>query len=361
MDAERRGASAARAPVAGQAASRLPRPAAFSTHDLPADLQFDAWRDQCASLVEMVAPASPASGYAAAHRVWNLGGMALSDVQAPAASWRRTAAHIRRDSLDHWVISLSRAGDQVLRTDTACATAPAGIPYVFSLHEPFDGRREDMDWIAFFVSRDLFPDLGPTIDAALHAPLDGPLGRLLGTHLEQLAQELPRMTEADLARAAPATRAMIAACVTGAAGPLHAAAHHIEQTRLARIKTIIRKNLRSPTLGPRRLCQLGEVSRSQLYRLFEPFGGVARYIQAERLRQAERAISDPEERRDIVRIAEGLGFYDASSFSRAFRREFGTTPRDMRAAAQAGHRGAPPRRQADQSQEPTFTQILRRL
>jgi AraC-like DNA-binding protein len=155
---------------------------------------------------------------------------------------------------------------------------------------------------------------------------------------------------------------MIAACVTGATGPLHAAAGQLDQTRLARIKVIIRRNLSSPRLGPRRLCQLGEVSRSQLYRLFEPHGGVARYIQAERLRQAERAIGDPEQRGDIARIAESLGFYDASSFSRAFRREFGLTPRDLRAAAQTGHRGGATRRaEPGRAGEPGFTEILRRL
>lgn len=363
MDAEKPGATGSHGRMAPQATAGAPRLlpcAAFSTHDLPPDRQFAAWRDQCASLVEMVAPELSTPGFAAAHRVWQLGGMALSRVQAPAATWRRSAAQIRRDSVDHWVIGVSRGGEQVLRSGSAGGTAPAGSPYAFSLREPIEGRRDDMDWIALFVSRDLMPDLAPAIDAALHVPLDGALGRLLGSHIEQLALQLPRMTEAELPGAVDATRAMIGACLSGAAGPLDAAAQAIEQTRLARIKAIIRRNIASPSLGPRRLCQLGEVSRSQLYRMFAPLGGVARHIQAERLRQAERAIADPEDRRDIARIAEGLGFYDASSFSRAFRREYGITPRDLRAAAQIGRRGAAvPRAVAG---APTaFTEILRRL
>jgi AraC-like DNA-binding protein len=363
MDAEKRGASGSHGPMAPQASvgtARLVSSAAFSTHGLPPERQFAAWRDQCASLVELVAPDSTDSGYAAAHRVWQLGGMALSRVQAPATTWRRSAAQIRRDSVDHWVISVSRGGEQVLRSATAGGTAPAGNPYVFALHEPIEGRREQMDWTTLFVSRDLMPDLAPAIDAAMYRPLDGALGQLLGSHVEQLALQLPRMTEAELPGAAEATRAMIGACLSGAAGPLHAASQAIEQTRLARIKAIIRRNIASPSLGPRRLCQLGEVSRSQLYRMFAPLGGVARHIQAERLRQAERAIADPEDRRDIARIAEGLGFYDASSFSRAFRREFGITPRDQRAAAQMGRRGTVlPRAVA--GAPPGFTDILRRL
>jgi AraC-like DNA-binding protein len=340
--------------------ARLVPSAAFSTHGLPPERQFAAWRDQCASVVDIVAPNSAPRGYAAAHRVWQLGGMALSRVQASGATWRRSAAQIRRDSVDHWVISVSRGGEHVLRSATAGGTAPAGSPYVFSLHEPVEGRREEMDWTALFVSRDLMADLAPAIDGAMYRPLDGALGRLLGSHVEQLALQMPHMTEAELPGAAEATRAMIGACLSGAAGPLHAAAQAIEQTRLARIKAIIWRNIASPSLGPRRLCQLGEVSRSQLYRMFAPLGGVARHIQAERLRQAERAIADPDDRRDIARIAEGLGFYDASSFSRAFRREYGITPRDLRAAAQMGRRGATVPR-AVAGAPPAFTEILRRL
>lgn len=361
MDADSRGAASSRGQMATQGEARLLRPAAFSTEGLPPDRQFAAWRDQCASLVEMIAPLTAGPGFAAAHQVWDLGGMALSRVRAPAATWRRTAAQIRRDSIDHWVIGISRGGEQVLRSATACGTVPAGIPYAFSLNEPVEARRDDMDWIALFVSRDLFPERAPAIDAALHAPLDGPLGRLLGTHIEQLARQLPRMTDTELPHAAAATRAMIGACLSGATAPLHDAAQQVERTRLARIKAIIRRNIASPSLGPRRLCLLGEVSRSQLYRLFTPLGGVARYIQSERLRQAERAIADPADRRDIARIAEGLGFYDASSFSRAFRREFGLTPRDLRAVAQAGLGGAPVPRTATAGAAPAFTEILRRM
>jgi AraC-like DNA-binding protein len=358
MDAEQNSAGKTRMPHGPGHPPRPLRPAVFTTRDLPRERQFGAWRDQFSGLVEMIAPLSEVPGYDASHRVWQMGGMALSVLRAPGATWRRDAAQIRRDALDHWVIGLSRGGGHTLRSAARQAAAPEGIPFVFSLHEELDGWRGDMDWVKLFVARDQFPEFGPAIDGALMAPLDGPLGRLLGTHLEELAQQLPRMTEADLPRAAEATRAMVAACVTGGPAALEAAGERIEQARLARLKAIIRRNLGSATLGPRRLCQLGEVSRSQLYRLFTPLGGVARYIQAERLRQARRAIADAGDRREIARIAESLGFYDASSFSRAFRREFGVTPRDLRAAAQAGQYGLPPRQGATTG---AFMDILRRL
>jgi AraC-like DNA-binding protein len=78
------------------------------------------------------------------------------------------------------------------------------------------------------------------------------------------------------------------------------------------------------------------MSRSNLYRLFEDTGGVARYIQRERLLEAHVVLSDPVTTRSISAIAEDLCFADASSFSRAFKREFGYSPGEARSAVLAG-------------------------
>ncbi len=49
-----------------------------------------------------------------------------------------------------------------------------------------------------------------------------------------------------------------------------------------------------------------------------------------------RALADPTDRRPIARLAEDLGMPDPSVFSRAFRREFGETPREFREQATLG-------------------------
>jgi AraC-like DNA-binding protein len=59
---------------------------------------------------------------------------------------------------------------------------------------------------------------------------------------------------------------------------------------------------------------------------------VVRYIQRLRLLAAHAALCNAGDGRSIAAIAEGTGFYDPSAFSRAFRREFGLTPSDLRAA-----------------------------
>jgi AraC-like DNA-binding protein len=63
---------------------------------------------------------------------------------------------------------------------------------------------------------------------------------------------------------------------------------------------------------------------------------VTRYIQRERLLEAHVILSGTSTTQSISAIAEDLCFADASSFSRAFKREFGHSPSEVRSAALAG-------------------------
>ena len=102
---------------------------------------------------------------------------------------------------------------------------------------------------------------------------------------------------------------------------------------MERVRQAVRRNLRSPSLGPDKLCREAATSRSQLYRLLEGEGGVAHYIQRRRLSESFSMLCDPSNNLSIGKVAEVLCFADGSSFSRAFRREFGMSPSDVRAGA----------------------------
>ena len=105
---------------------------------------------------------------------------------------------------------------------------------------------------------------------------------------------------------------------------------------MERVRRAVRSNLRSPLLGPDRLCREAATSRSQLYRLLEGEGGVARYILRRRLSESFAILCDTTNNFSIAAIAETLCFADASNFSRAFRREFGMSPSEVRTASLVG-------------------------
>lgn len=339
-----------RAPPSGVLASPAgPRPddlvprILVSTLGLPPHRQFEAWCDGCVPHLEIARPAlRPEDGFAATGAALAFGPFMIYAATVPPYAHGRSAQRIRRDSLDHWMIAICRRGIQRQRGGDDVITFRPGVPYVLSMARAFAAEREGaaFDWLALHVARDAVAHLEPALSAMLYRPMLGATGRLLASHLATLQEGMDGLRGADLPHVANATAALLAAALAPTTDAAMAAQPQVEQLQLTRIRRIIRENIGAATLRPGRLAALSGISRSQLYRLFEPLGGVARHIQGERLRHARRLLCDPAERRDISHIAESAGFFDPSSFSRAFRREFGATPRDYRMAALAGRRPA---------------------
>ena len=321
------------------APSRLLPRLTISTDAIPRQAQFAFWQASMAAHLDLSRPRSrQGDAFAASATSWRFGPLMLSQTLLPPCNYRRSAAHIRRDSLDHWIIAICRRGVQRQRSGESDIEMQRGMPYVFSMAEPFEAERTgtEMDWLTLYVPRDSAMEFERPLAALRNRPLDGALGALLADHLAALEGCMPQLNEAEGARLATATLAVIAAAVMPRAESDFVVGTQMAELQRARIKRLIRQNLGAATLGPARLCAQAGMSRSQLYRLLEPSGGVARHIQQERLRAAYRLLADPAECRGIAQVAEAVGFFEPSSFSRAFRQEYGCTPRDLRMAAKGG-------------------------
>jgi AraC-like DNA-binding protein len=157
-------------------------------------------------------------------------------------------------------------------------------------------------------------------------------GALLADYMRSLMVRAEAITTADAPFVAHATTEMIAACFRTTAETLARARTAIEAATVERIQRHIAANLASPDLLPDVLSARFNLSRSRLYRLFEPLGGVAGYIQGKRLSRAYSELADlKQSHRRIYDIAFDLGFTSEAHFSRLFRRTFGVSPSDVRA------------------------------
>ena len=163
-----------------------------------------------------------------------------------------------------------------------------------------------------------------------------PLGRLLGDYMLALERRLPSLTPLDVPVLTKAVQAMVAAAIAPSHDRVVHAKGQIGLGRMEQVRKAIRRHLRSPVLDPATLCRLVGISRSNLYRLLELAGGVTRYIQTQRLQEAYSVLSNPVSDTTISAIADDLCFPEPSSFSRAFRREFGYSPSEVRSAALSG-------------------------
>jgi AraC-like DNA-binding protein len=311
-------------------------PDSFATQSFAPRDQFEAWREWYQPVFDTIPKDANGGEFPAEIHVWKLGGLALTRTSAPPVDVVRTKGHLRRDAVDHWVISYCSRGAHFARTAGAELEVPARVPFIWSLGQEFLHERTHVDRVQFLMARDAFRDIAPLLDGACGSLLDTPLGHLLGDYMVALERRLPAVTEADFPRLSSAVGAMVAAAVAPSAERSAVAARQIDVGRKERVRQAVRRHLRTPTLGPRTLSRLVGMSRSNLYRLFEDTGGVARYIQRERLLEGQAMLCDLARTESISAIAEDLCFADASSFSRTFKREFGYSPSEVRSAALAG-------------------------
>lgn len=328
---------------------------------MPSEQQFAAWCGWFEPLFDVAPPAGGlGAGFAGEAHLWSVGRAAIGRVQAPRLHAKRGTRNLRRDPVDHWNITVGQVETKLTRAGNA-VIVPAGTPFVVSLGEPVESEREADTRLQLYLPRDQFAALAPVLDRARHMPLGGATGRLLADYLRLLERSLPDLSAEDLARLANPIEAMIAACLAPCASAMRQAAAQVEFTRMEQIRKAIRRRLHSATLNAASLCRDVGMSRSQLYRLLEGAGGVAHYIQHLRLLAAYGALSDVEDKRSIAAIAEAFGFYDASTFSRAFRRHFGITPSDLRVEARSGGAPTPVHRPVMAADALTLTSYLRRI
>lgn len=244
----------------------------------------------------------------------------------------RSFRHLRKDPLDHWCLVLcdpspaqgAPSGDQ-----TRLTSRELGIR---SLGRSFDAVVSDTTVLSLYIPRDLFASSAGVLDAAEGNLMTTGLTALLADYLTALERRLPQIGIDAMERVAEMTGNIIAACLAPTADRMDAARPAANWTLVERARRAIHQNLANQNLTPDDLCRLIGTSRSKLYRLFEPFGGVAHYIQRQRLREGRALLGRSGDALSVGRIGEQVGFSDLSSFSRAFRREFGMSPSDVRGA-----------------------------
>jgi AraC-like DNA-binding protein len=164
---------------------------------------------------------------------------------------------------------------------------------------------------------------------------DSPSGKLLADYLRALEEWLPRGDQSEAAEVVDATLSLLSSALCAVLGMRASNTRRLEELTGIRIRRHILRNLCSPDLTPASVAHHFELSRTQLYRYFEPDGGVAAFIRRARLRSCLARLTDPSRRVSSIReLAEEHGFSCEAHFSRLFRRTFGVSPTEAR---RAGH------------------------
>ncbi|WP_407148557.1 helix-turn-helix domain-containing protein [Bradyrhizobium sp. ORS 86] len=309
-------------------------PRLVSTRPYPPAEQFEVWKARMAPWLDVALPEgrSPAQGFEVEYIACNLGNLVLSSGHFAAQTFTRTRAASRRAPVDAWALFRVRSGEVWLETGGQTIHAEPGAIFLVPLNNDLRGRITDYDGLLLTLPRSAFASVAEQFDRACNRILSGNLIELLADYLDTLVVRLVEMSPDELRQAGRATAEMIAACLQPAADRPGEARGSVESVLFERARLYIESHLGDFDLTPDRIAQQLRISRSNLYRAFESVGGVAGYILRKRLHAAHAELVGNPERR-IQEIAHRHGFKLASDFTRAFRREFGMSPREARERA----------------------------
>ena len=316
----------------------------FTTAGLPRAERFAAWDRMMAALFEVrrLKAQSGDDRFSAALTVYHFGVFLFCHSRSDAARYMRSAERSRLDDLDHYLIHmplqqggvLGGAGDHGLQR----RLRPMDVG-IFDMAMPASLLSGAGEAISLIVPRAALAALlkHPNHQHGRVLGWDTPMGALLGRHLIGLYLEASRFGLHEASVLADAALRLIAIGLGFDIGTAAAPPAGTRETLGRRVRLHIEQNLHRESLTPEAIMKELVISRSQLYRQFERYGGVHRYLRQRRLRQCLITICNPLHASErIADIAYDRGFSDEAHFSRIFREAYGMSPREARRAAQRG-------------------------
>ncbi|WP_420562267.1 helix-turn-helix domain-containing protein [Thalassobaculum sp.] len=321
---------------ADMAAQRVPN-TVFDVDMVARPDRYEVWRDSISCIFQADADKDVRRGDFHALVDANMfGPLMLARTESHEHAWRRSSAIMARDGMDHYMIQAYEHGQLQWGDGLGDQTLPERGLVIVDLAQPLESKSTAFRNLSLIVPREM-------LDGALKSPDDQhmrvlsgeePMVTLLRDHMVSLKNLAGQMSLQQAVEIAPATVGLAAACLNAAVDQnIPAQRAGATMAQLTVIRRFIETNLSEPSLSAEWIVARVGVSRSKLYKLFVPFGGVGAYIRDRRLRRALLALSDSQSRhRPIYDIALDAGYSSDAAFSRAFRARYGVAPRDIRHA-----------------------------
>lgn len=199
-------------------------------------------------------------------------------------------------------------------------------------------EKEDVEVLDRFAKRTLIIPLNRMMAASPRLTTNNDLPSLqnarsthfLVRYIDLIAAELPSLDPAAAAAAADAALELLRASVEPGIPTSRAAKRQVMRTQIRRY---VRSHLQDPLLDPSTVASAHTMSVRVLHALFEDSGeSVAGLIRRERLARCWDDLERPTGG-GVTEISFRWGFKDSAHFSRAFKREFGISPSEVRRSA----------------------------
>ncbi|HEX2889897.1 AraC family transcriptional regulator [Vineibacter terrae] len=309
----------------------------FSSADFPARDRVEATREIYGrAILRLELEPLPGSPFQIEASLRVMSGLGIAVGSCSRVRCRHTATLIDSDDL---ILSVASAGGGTMRQHGHEVAIKDGEAVLSASSEPgVHTYHSDSRFLTFRLSRAAMSSLVADLHGALLQPVPRhtPALRLL-TRYVGLLDDAAGSTAPMLQHLVASHVHDLAALALGATRDAAEAARGrgVRAARLQAIKADIVMRLAHPGLSAHDIAARHRISERYLRKLLAADGtSFSAFVLDQRVARAHRLLTDPRAaERSIGSIAFRVGFGDLSYFNRAFRRRYGASPSDVRAAA----------------------------
>lgn len=318
----------------------------FDSHDFEESHAFEAYRDLYSGGSHVEPTGDAFSARMSGIRFPRL---LLFDRFLQGVSHERSTRRVSADGFDHLTLQLVIEGRMMSLVDNVARVIEAGDIIVFDLTRPQRTWIPEGRVLTIAMAREVVRGMVSPFTNLHGLVLPASGNALLRDFLQSLGRNGATTGDRTAATATATVGALLGTTLGVSAGTV-SGMPLFEAAKRNQILDFIEANLARPDLTAALIASRTGVSRSVLYRMFEPLGGVATRVQQRRLHAMRRALSRGDDVRSIREVARTSGFASASHANRSFREAFGMTPGEFRQSIVVA--GAGPAR--DASPEASF-------
>lgn len=307
---------------------------------------FACWRAALAGVFDVGATPGQIENFVGDFAAYATRQFVVSEGASSSVRLVRSSEAVARSGLDQFALRLFQSGYVTGEAGDAPFEAQAGDICFFDLSQTVSlqlsaqgGMTGD---VTIWIHRQRLLSSFSNENALHGMVLSGAssAGSVIGATLRSFAENVSRMNQDDMDALASGLIELVAKAVArllehGEGRTIGAPLASFVSTR-----RFIDRNLTSAALNADMVAGAFGLSRASLYRLFEPVGGIAKYIRKARLNRAYQEIVAAEiANRRIGQIAYRLGFKNVSAFNRLFQETYGVSPSEARKRALQGLAG----------------------
>lgn len=315
--------------------------AEFTTIDasaVPAARRFPFWSDV---ICKNFSPAEnhtdlPEHEFCASLRGRSLGRVGVCSIKGTSMVSRRTQQSLRRDPLDHFFVSLLSSGTALISQNGRNMVQGPGDIVMYNSGQTFNYEMDSVyEGIWLRLPRQAVTTRMVNPESLTARPLSAAcsVGRLLGMTITEASNLDLQGNSIAATRVASSMVDLLSAAFEAEYGTVRDGnSRHVNLLDTA--KSYILANLEDPDLNTDALVQVLGVSRRTLNRLFAGHASTPiRWLWHQRLLRSKEMLENGHETR-VTDVALGCGFSDFSHFSRAFKAEFGVSPKAVLSRSQ---------------------------